>query len=131
MKVFYRYILIGFILLLGLTSCVGSKSTAVYTKTELFFGLSAKNGEITQAQWLSYKTHTLNKLFEGYTEVDATGFWTNAVNETQSEGSKLIIYLNKNTRKDRANIKKAIAEYKRLFDQESVLIVNTRVRAKF
>ncbi len=122
------------LLVLGflVTSCTAVKNTTNFVKTELYFGLSGVGGtEISPAQWNEFKTTTLNKNLSGYTEVDSKGFWTNAKNQSISQKSKIIIYLNKGSDSDSLAIEKIIAEYKEIFNQESVLKINYRVNGRF
>ena len=112
-------------------SCSSTKFHANYVKTELYFGMSKKNGVVTEQEWKGFKANILSKKFSGYTEVNSKGFWTNPKGETVSENSKLIIYLNKGTASDSIAIAYVIDNYKVKFDQESVLKINTPVKAVF
>ncbi|AUP77391.1 DUF3574 domain-containing protein [Flavivirga eckloniae] len=111
-------------------SCNSAKSNFNYVKTELYFGLSEGNVEITEDKWKDFKAKYFSVL-PGYTEVDCNGFWTNPSNITVSEKCKLIIYINKGTKKDSTDIANLVNNYKRLFHQESVLKVQTHVKASF
>jgi len=120
------------VLVFLVTSCTAVKNTSDYVKTELYFGLSQVDGtEISPEQWNEFKTTTLNTNLSGYTEVDSKGFWTNAKNQSISQKSKLIIYLNKGTDSDTIAIEKIIAEYKGKFNQESVLKISYKVNGRF
>lgn len=124
----------SFLLLLFLvstTSCGGLKMGESFVKTELYFGQIQNGSEINTSEWSEFKTSTLNTYFEGYTELDAQGFWTNANGESVSEKSKLIIYLHQGTKEDYVKIEKIITAYKLKFKQESVLKINYKVRGKF
>lgn len=112
-------------------SCNTSKFTTNYIKTELFFGLSEGNKTISESEWASFKVEFLDKKFSGYTEVNSKGFWTNPSNIKVSEHSKLIIYLNKGTQSDSLAIVYVINSYKKKFNQESVLKIETPVKASF
>lgn len=114
-----------------LFSCSSTKFYTNYIKTELYFGMSKKNGVVTEQDWNTFKAACLDKKFSGYTEVNAKGFWTNPNNITVSENSKLIIYLNKGTTSDSIAIADVINKYKVEFDQESVLKIETPVKAVF
>jgi hypothetical protein len=112
-------------------SCKTFKLKGNYVKTELFFGLSDGSIEITEEQWLEFKTNFLNKTFSGYTETSCKGFWTSDDNITLEEKCKMIIYLNSGSKKDSIDIFNIIKNYKMIFKQESVLKVETLVNASF
>ena len=112
-------------------SCSTSKFQPNHIKTELYFGMSKKNGVVTEQEWNTFKVNYLSKRFSGYTEIHSKGFWTNQKGETVSENSRLIIYLNKGTKQDSVDVLYVINHYKQQFDQESVLKIDTPVNAKF
>ncbi|WP_298421043.1 DUF3574 domain-containing protein [uncultured Kordia sp.] len=112
-------------------SCSTTKFTSNYIKTELYFGLLKKDGVVTEEEWKGFKADIISKKFSGYTEINSKGFWTNPKGETVSENSKLIIYLNKGTKQDSIAIAFVIGNYKKKFDQESVLKIDTPVNASF
>lgn len=112
-------------------SCGTTKFTSNYIKTELYFGLSKKNGIVTEQDWKGFRANYLDKKFSGYTEINSQGFWTDPNGNPVSENSKLIIYLNKGTKQDSIAIVYVIDNYKKLFDQESVLKIDTPVNAAF
>lgn len=119
------------VFLIAFTSCCAPKFVSNYIKTELYFGLSKKNGVVTEQQWNDFKINYISKRFSGYTELKSKGFWTNAKGETVSENSRVIIYLNKGTKKDSLDIVYVIDRYKERFDQESVLKIEFPVKASF
>lgn len=112
-------------------SCKTLKSKGNYVKTELFFGLSDGTIEITENQWVEFKNEYLNKRFSGYTETPCNGFWTNEKNITLQEKCKMITYLNTGSKKDSSAVAQVIARYKVIFNQESVLKIETAVNASF
>lgn len=127
----YIRILISTLTIFLVFSCSSSKFTTNYIKTELFFGLSEGNKTISEKEWNAFKVEFLDKKFSGYTEVNSKGFWTSPSNATVSEHSKLIIYLNKGTKNDSLVIAYVINNYKKKFNQESVLKIETPVNASF
>lgn len=112
-------------------ACSTTKFASNYIKTELYFGLSKKNGVVTEQEWTDFKINYISKRFSGYTEIQSKGFWTNPKGETVSENSRIIIYLNKGTKQDSLDIVYVIDNYKQIYDQESVLKIDTQVRAGF
>ncbi|MBC8755052.1 DUF3574 domain-containing protein [Kordia sp. YSTF-M3] len=112
-------------------SCSSSKFQSNYIKTELYFGLSEGNRTISENEWNAFKVEFLDKKFSGYTEINSKGFWTDSMNVTVSENSKLVIYLNKGTKSDSLAIAYVINNYKKKFNQEAILKVETPVNASF
>lgn len=112
-------------------SCSSTKTGSQYVKTELFFGLSQSNSDISEKQWKDFKKDFIDKKFSGYTEVECNGFWIDDDNNSLSEKCKMIIYLNKGSKEDSLAIVYVINNYKKVFNQESVLKVETRVYASF
>ncbi|MFK7748706.1 MAG: DUF3574 domain-containing protein [Kordia sp.] len=119
------------VIILSFISCSATKFQSNHIKTELYFGLSKENGIVTEQEWNTFKAMYLNKKFSGYTELNSEGFWTNPQGKTVSENSKLIIYLNKGTKQDSIAIAYVIENYKKQFNQESVLKIETLVNAAF
>lgn len=101
-------------------------------KTELFFGRSIpEGGVVTDSMWESFRENVLKDYFSGYTEVDAEGYWTNGAGASESEQSKVVIYLHNDTRDEYAKIDSVILIYKSEYEQESVLQIHTDVEAEF
>ena len=102
-------------------------------ETQLFFGLSKKNGEVATAEWKDFLNRDVVPRFaEGFTVLDAQGFWLNAeFKKTISEKSKVILRIHpEGAAHDRA-IAAIIDAYKKRFVQESVLRVDRAVCARF
>ncbi|MCF2859487.1 DUF3574 domain-containing protein [Pseudoalteromonas sp. SMS1] len=89
---------------------------------QMYFGLSKPGGGvITPAQWQAFETHHLATTFTGFSLVTGAGYY-----KGQKEGTK-IVTLYKVTAKEIASAKALASEYCRLFDQDSVLIVQLGV----
>ena len=120
----YCYILmIGFVL----SGCANEKMI----QTEIYFGLSNSDGDISEKQWNSFRIKTMDKFFDGYTVVDCKGFWTSSSGQSVHENSKMIIYLHKDDDLEFRKIDSVIYAYKTQFKQESVLEINKEVDASF
>jgi|WetSurMetagenome_2_1015567.scaffolds.fasta_scaffold507533_2 hypothetical protein len=100
-------------------------------QTDLYFGLSNADGPISTDQWDSFKTATIDKYFDGYTEVDCKGFWKNDAGVSLNESTKLIIFIHNKSSDEFEKIDSVISLYKTQFDQESVLQVNKKISAEF
>lgn len=122
---------IGLFLIIITVSCGSQKIKFNSVKTEMFFGLSTKDSLISEKQWLEFKSNYIDNTFSGYTEIKCEGYWTNQSNTVFSEKCKMIIHLNSGSKEDVEKIKNIITNYKKKFNQESVLIINNNVNAKF
>ena len=96
-----------------------------WVKYELFMGRSGPNGDVVDdAEWTAFLDDVITPRFpDGLTVVDGYGQWRGESGEIQQEASKVIIIVA--PRSDDANslINEVSQEYKRQFEQESVLKV--------
>ncbi len=111
--------------------CLADGKTAI--ETQLYFGLSKSNGEVSAREWQAFVAHKITPRFpEGFTVLDANGFWLSKnANRTISENSKILISIHNGTAKDNEAINAIIADYKHAFAQESVLRVDENICASF
>ena len=104
--------------------CVAEK----FIRTELYFGLTkADKSTMTDEEWSLFVDEIITPRFpEGFTVVDGKGQWRNETGKIAKESSKIFIVVY--PRKDRTSAGKKIDEirdeYKKRFDQESVLRVD-------
>ena len=100
-------------------------STEKYLRTELYFGLSKPDGsQVTDPEWQKFVNEFVTPRFpDGLTEIDANGQWRGKDGNFVREKSRILILLY--SRKDRkatgAKIEEICTEYKKRFNQESVL----------
>lgn len=94
-----------------------------FARTELFFGLSRPGGQITEEEFKNFVDAFVTPSFpDGLTLLAGAGQFRDASGATNSEGAKLLILLY--PRRDRGandKIDKIRDEYKRMFQQQSVL----------
>ncbi|HMV10787.1 MAG TPA: DUF3574 domain-containing protein [Cyclobacteriaceae bacterium] len=113
-----------------LSSCSGNRMI----QTDLYFGQSRPDGTlITDAEWQSFKTHQISKVFkEGSTTISATGNWYDpGSHQPITEPTYVVVYHYKKSPKKSAQIDSLITVYKVMFKQQSVLRVDKKVKAKF
>ncbi|QRK06601.1 DUF3574 domain-containing protein [Archangium violaceum] len=120
------------LLALGLTvtACGNEDACAVGSelhRTELFFGLDRENAEpVSEAEWQDFVDTSVTPRFkDGLTMFDADGQYQMDNGELIHENSKVIVLLHDGAPERSTDIDTIREEYKRRFDQESVLRVDT------
>lgn len=127
MRAFLFFVIL---LITFLSSCSGSRMI----QTDLYFGQSRPDGTlITDAEWQSFKTHQISKVFnEGSTTISATGNWYDPErHQLITEPTYVVVYHYKKSSKKSAQIDSLINVYKVMFKQQSVLRVDKKVKARF
>ena len=103
-----------------------------FVKTELYFGLSKPGGAVSEEEWSRFVDRHITPAFkEGLTILDARGQWQNDKGAVIKEATKLLILIHKPDREKNEAIEAIISEYKKEFQQESVLRVTTRATVSF
>jgi len=101
-------------------------------ETQLFFGMSRPTGgEVTQDEWDEFlQSEVVPRFAEGFAVFENSGFWLDSQsNQTIREPSRMISRLLRPG--DAEEIPQITDAYKKRFDQESVLRIDTPVCAKF
>lgn len=111
-------------------ACTRSSEKNDRTKTEIYFGLSNKYGSVSDSAWNRFRK-SIDTTFRGYSEVRASGYWTDSTGKSVNEQTSIIIYIHEPTISESIKIDSLIRRYKRLFDQESVLKTEQKVKAYF
>ena len=114
-----------------LSACSGSTEVACpegterFVEYELFMGRSGPVGEVVDdAAWEGFLADTVTPRFpDGLTVLDARGQWRDSSGEIQKERSKLLVILAPPGDVAPRLVDEVTEEYKRRFDQESVLSV--------
>ena len=102
-------------------------------RSELVFGRSKADGStVTEAQWRAFvDEHVTPRFPDGLTIVDASGQWRDRTGAVIREASKLVLILHPADEKSRRAIEEIRTLYRKLFDQESVLLMSTFSRVSF
>ena len=117
--------------LLAATACVDADEPAcpeggeIFVRYELFMGRSSQSGEVVDdAAWSAFLEDTVTPRFpDGLSVLDAQGQWRDSGGVIQKERSKLLVILAPPGDDGARLIGEVSDEYKRRFDQESVLRV--------
>ena len=100
------------------------ENTDPWIEFQLFMGRSGTDGDIVDdAEWDAFLADIVTPRFpDGLTSLDANGQWRGSDGIVQKESSKvLIIFVPKDDEDAEVLIQEVSDEYKRRFDQESVL----------
>ena len=101
------------------------EGTDPFVEHQLFMGRSSESGEVVDdAAWAAFLGETVTPRFpDGLTVLDAQGQWRDANGVIQQERSKLLVILAPPGGYAMRLIDEVSDEYKRRFNQESVLRV--------
>lgn len=103
------------------------------TGFELYFGRDKPGGEVTEAEWQGFVDEILSPRFpDGLTVLDARGLWRDPRSgKVLGERTKLVLITAPDGAAARPIIEAAVADYRRRFDQHTVLRVERPVCAIF
>ena len=105
----------------------------LFSRTELFFGLSRSNGpDVTEEEFQSFVDIEVTPHFpDGLTLLNGTGQFKDSTGTIIQEGSKLLILLYPFSWRNNREIEQIREAYKETFQQESVLRVDEQVCVSF
>ena len=111
-------------------SC-GVSGTAL-TRTTMYFGLTKPAGAISERQWQGFLRDKVTPRFpDGLTVWEANGQWRASDGRINRERAKVLLLVHSDSAEVRTALMAIIAEYKRDFQQESVLWETAPVCAAF
>ena len=109
------------------TAMEGGCRVAIVTR--LYLGQNTPSGTVTGTQWRAFVAETVTPRFpDGFTELDGHGQWRDARGAINAERTRIIEIAHADAARMRADVRTIAADYRRRFEQESVLI--TRMRAQ-
>lgn len=103
-------------------------------KTELYFGRTiGTDGFVTDEQWETFvNEHIVPRFPAGFSIIDITGRWKCVQSEQViKEQTKLVVLCHHKTDNDDRHLLNIITEYKNLFDQDSVMLVEYKISIAF
>ncbi|BAZ41219.1 hypothetical protein NIES4101_71810 [Calothrix sp. NIES-4101] len=114
------------------TSTVSGQEDII-VKEELYFGLSKPGGKIvSELEWQQFLNNVITPRFrEGFTVMNANGQYLSRNGKLIRENTKLVILIYQKHSHKNVQIQEAIAKYKQMFQQESVLRVTSNVKLSF
>jgi hypothetical protein len=119
-----------FVVCLFLVSCASSRMI----ETELYFGQTRPNGSmITETEWNDFKETQISRFFKrGSTTTRATGTWYDPdTHKLISEPTYVVSYFHKKSPLISRQIDSVRNLYKSMFQQQSILRVDKKVKATF
>jgi Protein of unknown function (DUF3574) len=123
---FFRLLIISFFL----SSCSGQR----WIETNLYFGQSKPSGgQVTETEWNHFRESYISKIFkEGSSVINVTGNWYDSqYHKLITEPTYKVIYFYKRSKQISIQIDSLRYWYKTLFQQQSVLRVDKKVKANF
>lgn len=102
------------------SGCVANQ-TIIWKEYKIFCGMSSKNGEVSEEAWENFCKKYVSTAFpNGYSVIDAVGYWRSDSSVTEKERSKIILLLAPATEYEKVLL--VAKQYRKQFAQESVLI---------
>lgn len=103
-----------------------------HLRTTLYFGLTHPAGTISESQWRSFLRNDVSTRFPlGLTVWEADGQWRRPDGRISRERAKVLLLVHEDTPEVREALASVVADYKRLFQQQSVLWETSPVCAAF
>lgn len=102
-------------------------------KDELYFGLNKPNGtQISETEWQNFLNQVITPRFKkGLTVLDTQGQYLSNNGELVKEKSRVVILIYEMNAETNRAIDEIIEEYKRRFEQESVMRITNEVKVSF
>jgi hypothetical protein len=103
-------------------------------ETDLYFGMSKPGGGmVTESEWKNFKEKQIVRVFkEGSTVFNAVGNWHDAANDKLvAEPTHVVVYFYKKSPRISKQIDSLRYLYKTMFQQQSILRIDKKVKANF
>lgn len=109
-----------------------NSSKKTFVKEELYFGLSKPSGVVSETEWQQFLNGVITPCFQaGLTVKDAYGQYMSKSGKISKEKAKIVILIYENSLAKNQMVEETVANYKRTFQQESVLRVTSNVNVSF
>ena len=128
------------LLVLTAAGCAGSgpaleplPGTQALVRSELYFGRLKPDGTVvTDAEWRAFVAEQVVPRFpDGFTVLDALGQYRGRDGQIIAEPTKILLVVHGPDARPRASVQELRDVYRRLFQQESVLLIESTARAGF
>ena len=102
------------------SGCAAGKVSA-WREYKVYCGMSLKNGEVSEAAWQRFCDKHVSAAFpDGYTVLDATGYWRSGTDAAAKERAKVILIIAPAAAREK--VLSVAKQYQKEFDQSAVLI---------
>ena len=107
--------------------------TQALVRSELYFGRQKPDGSaVTDAEWRAFVVEEIAPRFpDGFTVLDAMGQYRTRDGQIQAEATKILLVVHAPGPRPRTAIQELRDIYRRRFQQESVLLIESPARAGF
>jgi len=96
-------------------------NVSAWREYKVYCGMSSKNGEVSEAAWQRFCDRHVSAAFpDGYTVLDATGYWRSGPDAAAKERSKVILIVAPAAAREK--VLSVAKQYRKDFDQDAVLI---------
>jgi len=103
---------------------------AAWREYKLYCGMSSRNGEVSEEAWKRFCDQYVSTAFpDGYTVLDATGYWRSAPDTTARERSRIILIVAPADAREK--VLSIARRYREQFNQGSVLVSCSDTEADF
>ena len=108
------------------SGCAAGRGSA-WREYKVYCGMSSKNGDVSEEAWKRFCDRHVSAAFpDGYTVLDATGYWRSEPDVAVKERAKVILIV---APADAGEKVLAVARrYRKEFDQSAVRISSTEVK---
>lgn len=101
--------------------CTTGNNASAWREYKVYCGMSSKNGEVSEAAWQRFCDKHVSAVFpDGYTVLNAAGYWRSGPDITAKERSKVILIIA--PAEAREKVLSVARQYQKDFDQGAVLI---------
>ena len=105
-------------------------NVSAWREYKVYCGLTSKNGEVSEAAWSRFCDKHVSAAFpDGYTVLDATGYWRSGLDATAKERSKVILIVAPADAREK--VLSIARQYRKEFDQSVVLISSSETETDF
>jgi hypothetical protein len=128
------------LLVLAAAGCAGhgpsfepAPGTQALVRSELYFGRLRPNGTVvSDAEWRTFVADEITPRFpDGFTVFDALGQYRGRDGQIVSEPTKVLLIVHRSDARLRGSVQELRDLYRRLFQQESVLLIESPAHAGF
>lgn len=103
-----------------------------HVRTTLYFGLSHPKGTISENEWQEFlRTQVTPRFPNGFTVWEADGQWRKANGSIGKERAKVLLLVHEESEAVRTDLADIVENYKRTYQQQSVLWETAPVCASF